>query len=210
MATGVGSAAAALLLLLTVAIGVARRPGSAARLYAWVAIPQVAVLVAMALVTGGALLWTDAALVLIVKFFWVPSLLRRYRWGGVSDYGMGSGVAPAVLFLGAAALAVLCLRLGGLIEPRHGVAVGLCFAALLLGFGTPIVRSELWCQVSGVLAGEGALAASILLLVGEVAVAEGLMLAEVVFLAVVFGQVADQVRRLHGSADARLLEELRG
>lgn len=210
MATAVAPAAAAALLVLTVAISVARRASAAVGLYRWLAVPQVALLIAFAWAGGGALVWLDAALYLAVKFFWVPALLRRHLRGTDSEYGLRIAAAPALLYTGAAALALLCLRLGASIEPRQGVALGLCFAAMLLGFGMPIVRTELWCQAPGILAGEAGLATAVLLVAGDVPAAEALMLAEVVSLALVLGLVARLVRRLHGAPDARLLEGLRG
>jgi hydrogenase-4 membrane subunit HyfE len=210
-ATGLPLAASAAIFLLVVGIGVSRRPSLTVRLYAWIAVPQAALLVALALRSGAPLLWVDAAVTLWLKGGWVPRVLGRRLVRDEPDFGLAAAVSPAVLLLGAAAAAALGLRVGVLLAPGTGLALGILLAGMLLGFGTPCVRAELWSQTAGILAGEGALAASLLVLVGGLpSLAEGLALGEVLGLAAVLSGVVRWVHRLHGAPDARLLERLRG
>jgi hydrogenase-4 component E len=205
-------ASAAVLLLLVVLAVMARTAPAGVTVYAWAALPQAAVAAALAASGGGALLWVDAALILAVKGLWVPSLLRRSL--PVPDrhgYGLAASMSPPMLLGGAVVAALLGLRLGVLLGPAAGEALGLGLAAILLGFGIPAVRSELWAQTVGILLGEAALVLTALVLAGDLGpTAEILSFAEVILLAVVLGAVVRAVRDVHGVADVRRLGRLRG
>ncbi len=205
-------ASAAVLLLLIVLAAVARTAPAGVTIYAWAAVPQAAVAAALAASGGGAPLWVDVALILAVKAFWVPRVLHRslpVREG--HDFGLATSMSPPMLLGGAVVMALLGLRLGTLLGPAAGEALGLGLAAVLLGFGIPAVRAELWAQTVGILLGEAALVLTALVLAGDLPpTAEVLAFAEVILLAVVLGAVVRAVREVHGVADVRRLGRLRG
>jgi hydrogenase-4 membrane subunit HyfE len=212
LTSSVELACAAALLLLIVLAAVARTAPAGVAIYAWAAVPQAVVAAVLAATGGGPLLWVDAALILAIKAFWVPRILGRslpVREG--HDYGLATALSPPMLLGGAVVLALLGLRLGVLLGPAAGEALGLGLAAVILGFGLPAVRAELWAQSVGILLGEAALVLTALVLAGDLPpTAEVLALAEVILLAVVLGAVVRAVREVHGVADVRRLGRLRG
>jgi hydrogenase-4 component E len=203
--------AAAAVLILAALLTVSRSPEAAARVYALASLPQAAVVAGLA-VWGGRPLWLlDAAAVLVVKGLWVPRILRgavRHR-GEV--YGQHAAYSAPTLFVVAGGVALLCLRVGLVVSAAVGVPLGLSLAALVVGFGTVVVRPELWSQASGLLMGEAGLTTAVLVLAGDLPPwAEALAFAELLALGVVLRLVSRMVVEVHGAADARLLRGLRG
>jgi hydrogenase-4 membrane subunit HyfE len=203
--------AAAVLLILAAALLVARTPEAAAHIYAWAAVPQAAMAVALAGWAGIPELYLDAAAILLIKGLWAPRLLRRAVPNQGEVFGLQARRSATVLFVGAAAVTLLCLRLANLIYPLRDVPLGLALAALFVGFGSAALRSELWSQAAGILMGEAGLMASALVLTaGFPPLGEAFALAEVVVLAAILAAVSRLVHATHGATDARLLRGLRG
>ncbi len=202
---------AATVLVLAVALMLARTPEAAAALFAWAAVPQAVLAVALAGWAGMPVLFPDAAAMLLVKGLWAPRLLRRGLRHRGEVYGQRAAFSGSTLLLGAVAVMLLCLRLGMIILPATGVALGLSLAAMFVGLGTAAVRSELWSQAAGMLMGEaGLMTAALVVSAGLPVVGETFALAEVVLLAAVLAAVTSLVRASHGGADIRFLRGLRG
>lgn len=202
---------AAIVLLLAVALMLARTPEAAAAIFAWAAVPQAVIAVALAGWGGMPELFADAAAMLLVKGLWAPRLLRRAIRHNGEVYSQHAAFSPSALLLGAAALSLLCLRVSLMILPDTGVALGLGLSAMFVGLGTAAIRSELWAQAAGMLMGEaGLMTAALVLSSGLPPVGETFALAEVVLLATVLASVTRLVRATYGSADSQLLRGLRG
>ncbi len=211
MIAAVEGLCAAIVLMLAVALLVARTPEASAAIYAWAAVPQAAIAVALAGWAGMPELYLDAAAILFVKGIWAPRLLRGALPHRGEVYGLQARRSAATLLAGAAAVTLLCLRLSQAVLPARGVALGLGLAAMFVAFGAAAVRSELWSQAAGMLMGEaGLLTAVLVLAAGLPPVGEALALAELVLLAGVLATLTRLVRRTHGAADARVLRGLRG
>jgi hydrogenase-4 membrane subunit HyfE len=203
--------ASAAVLILAAGLLVARTPEAAAGIYAWAAVPQAAIAAALAGWGKMPELYLDAAAILLVKGLWVPRLLRQVVRHEGEVYGLHARRSASVLFVGAAAVTALCLRLSQLILPSAGVALGLALGAMFVGFGTAALRSELWSQAAGMLMGEaGLLTAALVLTAGLPPLGEAFSLAEAVLLASILAAVTRLVGRTHGAADARALRGLRG
>ncbi len=198
-------------LVLAVALMLARSPEAAVLILAWASVPQAAIAAALAGWSGMPVLFADAAAILVVKGFWAPRVLG----GGIRHqgevYGYRAAFSSAVLLVGTGAVTLICLRVGTAILPVSGPALGFGLAAMFTGFWTAAIRSELWSQAAGMLMGEaGLMTAALVLSAGLPPVGEILALAEVVLLATILAGMTRLVKATFGSADSGLLRGLRG
>lgn len=211
---GVQTVGSAAVLLLAAMAVLSRTPRTSATVYAWAALPQVVVLLALAAGSGQPWpLLVDAAAVGVIKGLWAPRLLARAVPRSAEVYGHAVRRAPPVLMSGAAAVTLLGLELGArLASSRAGhLPLGLALAAMFVGFGTAAVRSELWSQAVGILMGEAGLFMSLVIWVsGLPPLGEMAALAEVAVLAALLGALSQLVQATYGRQDARLLQRLRG
>lgn len=203
--------AALAVLVLAVALTLARSPEAAIDLLAWAAVPQSVLAAVLAGWGGLPLLYPDALAILIVKGWWAPRVLGRGVRQPEASYGQRSTLSATAILLAAALVTLICLRLAVAILPLRATALGLSLAAMCVGFGGVALRSELWSQGAGMLMGEAGIMTMILVLAaGLPPLGETLALAEVVLLALLLAALTRLVQALHGAPDSSFLRGLRG
>ncbi len=203
--------AALAVLVFAVALTLSRSPEAAVTILAWAAVPQAVLAVVLAASGGLPLLYPDALAILAVKGLWAPRLLRRGVPLPEKSYGQRASLSPTVILIASGLVTLMCLRLAAAILPHEATPLGVALAAMAVGFGGVAVRSELWSQAAGMLAGEAGLMTMILVLArGLPPAGEALALAEVVFLAVLLSALTRLVQAIHGAPDSALLRGLRG
>lgn len=210
-----GPLAVAGFVLLALSAGsiVTRDPRQNVYLYALAAVPQAAIAVLLGLLYGHVELYILAAVILVVKGLVAPRLLvapwpeRQHSHYALSGH-LGS---PAALIV-VVSLLMFAYRVGVVLgAPPFQTAMAAALASGLVGLLAPVVRHELAAQAAGLLHGEAGVSATALLVVGHLPVAPDVIsLVELLVLALLLGVLLAAVIRVHGRADARLLQVLRG
>jgi hydrogenase-4 membrane subunit HyfE len=201
------------LLALAAASLLTRDPRQNVRLYALAAVPQAGIAALLGALYDRPELYGLALAILVFKGLAAPRLLtvpwppeERARYGASGQIGTPSTLIVVVgLFLFAFHVA------GYLSPPPVTTALAAALAAGLAGLAAPAVRHELSAQAAGLLQAEAGISSAALLLVGHLPVVPDVIsLAELLVLALLLGVLLATVARVHGTADARRLQELRG
>jgi hydrogenase-4 membrane subunit HyfE len=161
---------------------------------------------------GRADLLVTAVMYLVAKAWVGPHLVLRFFPPETRrEHSAALRLPPLALLAAGIPLLWVVFTAAGGVGSSAVLPFGAALAALCVALTAPAVRYELWSAAGGLLVGEDAIIACILVLVRDFPLAvDAVLVADILFLSAILSLMGALVAERHGAADARHLGRLRG